>query len=205
MTRVSHGTKVEVLGSEGEFYRVRIGNIEGYAAKAYIKLDSSETGAPTERPTSSTTPKPTTSSKPTERPTAGAKYATVIKADGLALHETEQGATIRTIPNYGVVQVLHVYGQWSHVSYEGSVGYVENKYLKPGIIKPEGSTLKARVTLSSSSQMYLRSAKSTSSAPVTMVPNGATVDVIERDNTWAKVKYGGRTGYCMTKFLTILA
>ncbi|MDQ9780008.1 SH3 domain-containing protein, partial [Acinetobacter baumannii] len=65
--------------------------------------------------------------------------------------------------------------------------------------------LKARVTLSSSSQMYLRSAKSTSSAPVTMVPNGATVDVIERDNTWAKVKYGGRTGYCMTKFLTILA
>lgn len=195
VTRLAHGTRVTILGAEGDFYRIQSGSVTGYAAKAYIKLDSSATAT--------TTPKPTATPKPTSTPAGN--YATVIKSDGLALHETEQGATVRTIPNYGVVQVLNVYGQWSRVSYEGTTGYVESKYLKSGILYPDSSTYpKARVSLASSSSMYMRASASRTASVVTSIPNGATVEVLSRGATWSKIRYSGSTGYCMTQYLTML-
>ena len=112
---------------------------------------------------------------------------------------------MRTIPNYGVVQVLNVYGQWSRVSYEGTTGYVESKYLKSGILYPDGNTYpKARVTLASSSSMYMRASASRTASVVTSIPNGATVEVLSRGATWSKIRYSGSTGYCMTQYLTML-
>lgn len=192
VTRLAHNTKVTVLGSEGDFYRIQYSGQTGYVAKQYVVLGGATSPTATPRPTS--TPKPTA--------TSTAKYATVIKSDGLALHETEQGATVRTIPNYGVVEVLHVYGSWTHVSYEGTVGYVESKYLKDGVIKPEGGTgTSAKVKLENSSAMYLRSAASQASTALTMIPNGATVTVITPGDPWCKISYNGHTGYCMAQYL----
>lgn len=193
VTRVGHGTQVTILGSESGFYKIKVGTYTGYVVKDYVKLAQSPSAKPT------ATPKPTATASPS------VKYCTVIKSGGLALHETEQGATVRTIPNYGVVQLIKDFGTWAHVKYEGTTGYVESKYLKSGIIKPDDSNyLKAKVTLSTSSTMFLRASASKSANVVTTIPNGATVDVIERGTTWHKVRYNGSTGYCMGKYLTIL-
>lgn len=195
VTRVSHGTQVTILGTEGDFYKIKTGAYTGYVMKTYVKL--------TQTPTA--TAKPTSTPKPTATATPALKYYTVVKSGGLALHETEQGATVRTIPNYGVVQLIKDFGTWANVNYEGTVGYVESKYLRAGIIEPDGTNyLKAKVTLSSSSSMFMRATASTSANVVTTIPNGATVDVIERGSTWHKVRYNGATGYCMSRYLTIL-
>ena len=197
VTRVNHGTQVTILGSEGEFYKIKTGSYTGYVVKSYIKLSQSATATPT------ATAKPTATA--TAKPTSSATYATVVKTGGLALHETEQGATVRTIPNYGIVQVLKKYGDWTHVKYEGTTGYVEGKYLKSGIVTPSGSsTIKAKVTLASSSSLNMRAKASTSADVVTTIPNGAFVDIVERGTTWYKIQYSGATGYCMGKYLTVV-
>ncbi len=199
ITRLANGTKVTVMLEDQGFYYIEYEGRQGYVAKQYIVLGGTASPTATPRPTN----KPTSTPRPTA--TASANYATVIKSDGLALHETEQGATVRTIPNYGVVEVLHVYGDWTHVSYEGTVGYVESKYLKSGIVKPEGSSgTSAQVTLANSAAMYLRSAPNQSSQALTMIPNGATVTVITTGDTWCKISYNGKTGYCMAKYLKLL-
>lgn len=111
---------------------------------------------------------------------------------------------MRTIPNYGVVKVLHVYGKWSNVIYEGTAGYVENKYLKSGIIKPEaGEYMRGRIKLSRSSFMYMRAKPSTSAESVGAIPNGFTVEVIESGDIWSHIIYNGRKGYCMSKYIEI--
>lgn len=193
VTRIYHGTQVIIQGSEGEFYKIKTGGYTGYVVKDYVKLSQVPTA----------TAKPTATA--TAKPTASATYATVVKTGGLPLHETEQGATVRTIPNYGIVQVLKKYGDWIHVNYEGTTGYVEGKYLKSGIVTPDGTTIiKAKVTLSSSSSLNMRAKASTSANVVTAIPNGAFVNVVERGTTWYKIQYSGATGYCMGKYLTIV-
>lgn len=193
VTRIYHGTQVIILGSEGEFYKIKTGGYTGYVVKDYVKLSQVPTA----------TAKPTATA--TAKPTASATYATVVKTGGLPLHETEQGVTVRTIPNYGIVQVLKKYGDWIHVNYEGTTGYVEGKYLKSGIVTPDGTTtIKAKVTLSSSSSLNMRAKASTSANVVTAIPNGAFVNVVERGTTWYKIQYSGATGYCMGKYLTIV-
>ena len=60
----------------------------------------------------------------------------------------------------------------------------------------------ATVIADSGSTVNMRT-KANSSAPlVERVPLGARVEVIGTCGSWTKVKFGSRTGYMMTKFLT---
>ena len=60
----------------------------------------------------------------------------------------------------------------------------------------------ATVIADSGSTVNMRT-KAKSSAPlVERVPLGARVEVLGTCRSWTKVKFGSRTGYMMTKFLT---
>lgn len=50
--------------------------------------------------------------------------------------------------------------------------------------------------------LNLRALKSTSSDKLTSIPNGSTVSVSEKGDTWSKVTYGSQTGYVMTRYLS---
>ena len=47
----------------------------------------------------------------------------------------------------------------------------------------------------------LRAEKRTSSALLTTIPEGATVDATSVDDTWSRTTYAGQSGYCMSKYL----
>lgn len=51
-------------------------------------------------------------------------------------------------------------------------------------------------------ELNLRGAANTSSAVLTRIPNGAPVQVIESDGSWASVIYNGVSGYCSMQYLT---
>lgn len=51
--------------------------------------------------------------------------------------------------------------------------------------------------------LWLHSSKDTSySSRVTLMNNGAKVNVLEEDNSWFKVDYNGNTGWCSSKYVT---
>ncbi|EOU1902738.1 SH3 domain-containing protein [Clostridium perfringens] len=51
--------------------------------------------------------------------------------------------------------------------------------------------------------LWLHSSKDTSySSRVTLMSNGAKVNVLEEDNSWFKVDYNGNTGWCSSKYVT---
>ena len=61
----------------------------------------------------------------------------------------------------------------------------------------------AKVTATSGSTVKMRSKPSTSDGLYWEVPVGASVQLVEVSNGWAKVRYSDKTGYMMAKFLSI--
>ena len=61
----------------------------------------------------------------------------------------------------------------------------------------------AKVTAASGSAVKMRSKPSASDRLYWEVPVGAEVQVAEVTGSWAKVRYGDRTGYMMTDFLAL--
>lgn len=55
--------------------------------------------------------------------------------------------------------------------------------------------------VSANGGLRLRSAASTNASVIVMIPNGATVSVIEKGASWSKVTYSGKTGYAATQYL----
>ena len=60
---------------------------------------------------------------------------------------------------------------------------------------------KAKVTLSSSSNLNLRRTPNTDYTPIDSIPNGTVVDVIGTISGWAFIDYNGQLGYVSMKFL----
>ena len=87
-------------------------------------------------------------------------------------------------------------GKWSYRGRLKTVEYANTEAMEP-------MTQTAKVTAASGSTVKLRSSPSVTDALYWEVPVGATVQVAEVAGSWAKVRYGGRTGYMMTTFLDL--
>ena len=68
--------------------------------------------------------------------------------------------------------------------------------------EPMVETEFATVIADSGSTVNMRAKAKSSAALVERVPLGARVEVLGTCGSWTKVKFGSRTGYMMTKFLT---
>lgn len=87
-------------------------------------------------------------------------------------------------------------GKWTYRGRLKKVGYdsaegVETMAQEAKVTAASGSTVKMRSKPSASDRLYWE------------VPVGAEVQVAEVTGSWAKVRYGDRTGYMMTDFLAL--
>ena len=107
----------------------------------------------------------------------------VIEASG-----TKTGVIMTEITN-------KKWGEWGELK---GVNYNNNS--QQTISSSEKDTNSAVVN---DTKVALRAGPSTSSEVLTRVDKGERVQILQ-DNTWTKVKYMGKTGYMMTKFLNTI-
>lgn len=118
------------------------------------------------------------------------------------------------LKNGDVVDVLAIDSSWAKITANGVTGYVQSKYLADlpedavtpePTIAPEKVNYQATIELSSnSSYLNIRKSKSTKAKSLGKLKNGAVVNVIEIDGSWAKITADGVTGYVQNKYLTDL-
>ena len=108
LTTVRNGTKLTILGQQGDFYHVQLADgTVGYAAIAYVNelaiIDPDKYG-----------------------------YFVDVTTNGsrLNLRKTPGGTRIALIPNGTRLVIVDVVGEWSLVEYDGLRGYVSNQYIK---------------------------------------------------------------------------
>lgn len=93
---------------------------------------------------------------------------------------------------------------------EGSKGKTEDKKVEEskdkGTNKVESNKseeAKKTAFIKANGGLWLHSSKDTSySSRVTLMSNGAKVNVLEEDNSWFKVDYNGNTGFCSRNYVT---
>lgn len=122
LTTLSYGTKIEILTSNGSWYKIKANGTVGYVLSAYI--NSAEA--------TKASPESITLSKNT--PVSESKVGTVVLSDQsstLNLRNTPWTGRIVSTLTYGSkVEILGTNGRWYKVKVGSEVGYVHSDYVK---------------------------------------------------------------------------
>ena len=164
----------------------------GYVMTKYLKL-TGDSDLPTPTPV------------PTAEPVVDYARVTTVTG-GLNQRETPNGTRIAVIPQGATVSV-HVKGtDWSRVSYNGKTGYVMTKFLTFGSVAPTETPTPAPEVVTSYARVNtvtggLNLRETPNGTRIAVIPQNAVIGVITKGTDWSRVKYDGKVGYVMTKFL----
>lgn len=158
------------------------------------------------------TPAPMLSPEPTAAPEASTWAVVSTEFGSLNLRIRPQRGTkvLRRIPKGEVIPVLSRGSGWVKTSYDGKIGYVQEKYLTISTASgepvatpsPSWSAGQHAWVVTEQGSLNLRQKASTSSALVDRVPMGAVVTVLEERGDWCYITYGKKRGYVQSRYLS---
>lgn len=184
---------IPVYSDDGAWCKTAYEGTNGYVMRSFLTMGGG--GAPSYETEMNLSARVTTESGPLNCREAASTNARILIS----------------IPRLQTVAVLSRGDTWSKVRFNGTVGYVMNRYLTmagepmveietPAAPLSETDTM-ARVTTQSGS-LNLRQRKSDSAAILCTIPRGEVIPVLEWGTDWCRTVYLGNAGYVMTKFLT---
>ena len=215
ITTMPYGTVVNVTGAEtGGFLPVMYGTLSGYASAGYLRMEEAPGSVqPAVTPEPMPTAEPTRVPQPSEQ--VAGRTATVTAQSGVNLRaDSNTYSDVIATLAYGVEVV--VTGDWVSGYYPVRVGtlggYVSADYLRFGESAPQAATPEPtatpqpggyRVLVDSDNGLNLRSAPSTNSSVVYVLPYGMVLTVLgESENGFLHVQWAGYTGYVSKAFVT---
>ncbi len=210
------GTKVELLEKDSAtgWYKIEYKGSYGYISNKYVKVDTTtdgETGGQTGGQTGGAT-------GGTQNPTViktGKTTATLNVRKGPATSYTSIGSlAINT--KVEIVEVDNATG-WYKIKYNGSYGYVSNKYVKLDVTTGEetggetggatGGTQNPTVikTGKTTATLNVRKGPATSYTSLGKLSINIKVEIVEIDKTtgWYKIKYGNDYGYVSNQYVIL--
>ncbi len=187
------GAEVAMLSKSGAWTMIRYNKMTGYALTSAL--------TPTGRTTAQTA---------ADSPAPGESYATVTSYTALNLRAAPNlsGALMLEMPGKSTMIVESRGAEWSTVRYQGIRGYAMSKYITFGAFvavptqTPDPGALYAKVTTNSSS-LNLRSDRSATSKILAYIPKGTMIALTQYGSDWCATSYNGKSGYVMTKYLTL--
>ncbi|MEM4992888.1 LysM peptidoglycan-binding domain-containing protein [Priestia sp. SB1] len=188
----------DTLFSISRNYNVTVNNIMGWNN---LKSSSLYVGQKLSLNASTTSP-----STPTTPTTPSKVYATVA-ATSLNLRNSPNGSIITAMPQGAKVEVIQTSSGWNQVKYGNYTGWASISYLKlvasgdstpttPATPPPITTVNYAYVTASA-----LNMRTSPNGSVVTVLPNGAKVQVVSTSGNWSNVKYGSYLGWVSSDYL----
>lgn len=189
LTTVINGGLVNILAKGASWTLVQYGQIIGFVPTSSLSFSGNA---------------PTSSDK---QPTNVTQWATVTSSGTLNLRSggSTSAKVIAQIPSGAVLCVFGVSNGWAQVQYGAQIGYASTDFLSmsasyPGKITVSSDTATVSIP-SGSGTVNLRQTASTTSAVVTTIPHGESVQIVTNDGSWAQVRYGSYQGYIMCSFL----
>ena len=214
LTRLSGGTKVTVLGESGNWYHVNYNGTLGYLSRDYVRVTGeAPTAAPTNEPTAEPTPEP--APEPTQAPETG--RTGVVNISGSRLNLREKASTsskILTRLSGGTkVTVLGESGNWYHVNYNGTLGYLSKAYVRvTGDVSPTAAPTasptqtpetgrEATIQIENGGALHLRKGPGTDTESLGYVQNGDKATILGESGEWYRVRVDGKEGYLKKIYL----
>ena len=182
------GTAITVTDKSDVWYAVTVNGKSGYMYSEYIKL--TDTGS-SDNNTSSGSTDGSASAQTNEdvhlREGRGTNYRSLgVIANGTAITVTDTSVS-----------------DWYGVTVNGKSGYMFSEYITMnGSNSGSTDSSASSNTMRTTAYLNLRSGTGTDTNVLTVIPEGASVTVLEKTTSeWYKVSYGSRTGYVFTEYL----
>lgn len=130
---------------------------------------------------------------------SGPVFAKATTTVNVRSSDSTQADKIDKVTNGTKVEVLEqkVNG-WSRIKVNGKEGYIKSEYLQLITVV---SSDDAVGTVTAKENVNVRSAASTSSDRLGVLPGGTSVDLLSTEGEWSKINYNGQIGYVKSEFL----
>ena len=207
---LKNGTSVEIVGTSGNWYKIKYGNDYGYVSKDYVTLNSSSNSN-----TGNTSNGGSTNNTPATSTTKG----TVKVSDSLNVRSGAgtSYSVVGSLKNGTSVEIVETSGNWYKIKYGNGYGYVSKDYVtlnsssnsNTGNTSNSGSTNNTPATSTTkgtvkvSDSLNVRSGAGTSYSVIGSLKNGTSVEIVETSGNWYKIKYGNGYGYVSKDYITL--
>lgn len=226
------GDQIEIIGTEGDWYKVNFEGKSGYVSKQYVKTNSDQNSAT--NTTNSVTNTTTTNEQNTSNhettntqnestnekkdqnteaqnipsPEIGSEKQ-ITKETGVFIHPVITSSQMEKINNQKI-KIEKVMNQWSYVSYGNHYGWIKNIDLvdseeaKQEEQKQEESkeTPLSKTSYVNVESAYIRQKPDKNSDIVKSVIKNTKLQVSAEENGWYKVVTDGASGYISKELVT---
>lgn len=175
VTRVSDGTELQILASDGSWYKVRLSDgTEGFVSAEYVTANEAYFGVVT------------------------ASNLFVRSSTGTL------STALTTLPYGTVVELLAYDGYWYKINYgSGKEGYVSAEYisLDLSLAVPTAYVVYGYIN---ATYLNIRATTDTQSESLALLPMGTCVEILTSDGLWYKVRTAsGTEGYASAEYVSL--
>lgn len=223
--------EVEIIGEEGNWYKVNFKGKEGYIYNKYVKVDNETTTSTPETTPVETPIQEQTSTQPTVENTQSTenKIGNVItQKTQLKILPSITSSSIAEVEKGKNVTLNNTIGNWTKVTINNVEGWIPNFALiestttvetpveetpeptpteeQPTEQQPETSTentINKAGYISSNASAHMRSGPGTQNESLGKLPRHTVITVLSEENGWYKVSYNGKEGYISKELVTI--
>ena len=225
---IGAGQKVEILGIEGDWYKVKFNNVVGYVSKTYISTTdvistdiANSTTTTTERETTTETSKTqditttttTDTSSQLKSENLSQKTVTISKDVELSLVPSLFSTKVTTLKANSSVNVKYDFGNWIKVESNGQEGWITKSAISiesanTPVATPNTPVQTPTETISTSkgvinvSSAVVRNGASKTSKQIDSLSKNVEVDILGEDGDWYHIKKGSLDGYIAKHLVT---
>ncbi|MDY4078201.1 MAG: SH3 domain-containing protein [Clostridium sp.] len=213
---LTNGCNVNILGENGNWYRISYNGKNAYVSKEYIKI--------TLENNSQSNSSDNNSSQTSEDKTKNKNGQVVNVHSGLNVRNgaSTSSGIIGSLSNGSNVTIVGENGNWYKIKYGNSTGYVSKEYVKAsgessnsntgsnsnagsneGNSSGETSSNKSGKVVNVHSGLNVRNGASTSSGIIGSLSNGSNVTIVGESGDWYKIKYGNSIGYVSKNYISL--
>ncbi|MBQ5696186.1 MAG: SH3 domain-containing protein [Clostridium sp.] len=213
---LNNNTEVNIVGTEGDWYKIKYNNGYGYVSKSYISVSgnvsnnnevNNNTGG-------------NSSSNVVENNKTG--YVYNVSSGGLRVRKeaSTSSTVLGTLYSGNSVNIVGESGSWYKIKYNSSYAYVHKDYITEN--KQESTDNSANqggntsnnntsnesinavgIITNVSSNLRVRKSPSTSATVLGYVLNNQTVNITGKEGNWYKINFKGSVGYISSDYVKI--
>ena len=178
ITYLTDGTKVQVLETLDDWYKISYDRHTGYVHVDYLKYTAAE-------PTSDKAEK--LEEKAAEITASDVNFRSGASTDSKVISKLKKGAS---------VTLISIEDDWCKVTVDGKTGYVKADYVAVdgiAVVDPKG--------IVTGDCVNIRSKASTSSSVATKVYAGNILELVSLKDNWYEIKYNGKSGFISADYV----
>ncbi|CEN78998.1 SH3 domain-containing protein [Paraclostridium sordellii] len=187
---LTNGSKVEIVGSQNGWYKIKYNGGYGYISIDYVKVDGESK----------------IDIKPEElvvKNTGVVNATTLNVRNGCGANYQKIG----TLINGSKVEIVESQNGWYKIKYNGGYGYISGDYVKidgenKSDIKPEEPVVKNTGVVNATT-LNVRNGCGVNYQKIGILINGSKIEIVESQNGWYKIKYNGGYGYISGDYVKI--